>query len=135
MKTCPKCNGKYFDMDTICSECNIELIDNKEYNQIISELQSMTREERERSKYNSRYRLAYKYYWQQDITNDNNSKISIPPQPKPQPEQNIPKCPTCQSTNVTKISTTKKAFGFAAVGVFSSNFGKTMECKNCGYKW
>lgn len=46
-----------------------------------------------------------------------------------------PKCPTCGSTNVNKISGVKKAAGFMTVGVFSSNFGKTMECKNCGYKW
>ena len=52
-----------------------------------------------------------------------------------QRESNTPKCPTCGSTNVEKISTTKKAIGFVAVGVFSSNFGKTMHCKNCGYKW
>lgn len=52
-----------------------------------------------------------------------------------QREANKPKCPTCGSTNISKISTGKKAIGFAAVGVFSSNFGKTMECKNCGYKW
>ena len=52
-----------------------------------------------------------------------------------QKEQNIPKCPTCGSTNIEKISTTSKAIGFVAVGVFSSNFGKTMHCKNCGYKW
>ena len=134
MKTCPKCNGKYFDIDTTCSECNIELVDNNEYNQIISELQSMTREEREKNKYNSRYRLAYKYYWQQDIISSNNSKTSIS-QPKSQPELNLPKCPTCGSTNVNKISAVKKATGFFAVGIFSSNFGKTMECKNCGYKW
>ena len=48
---------------------------------------------------------------------------------------NIPKCPTCGSTNVEKISTAKKAFGFAMVGLFSSNLGKTMHCRNCGYKW
>ena len=48
---------------------------------------------------------------------------------------NIPKCPTCGSTNVEKISTAQKAFGFALVGLFSSNLGKTMHCKNCGYKW
>lgn len=46
-----------------------------------------------------------------------------------------PKCPTCGSTNINKISSGKKAIGFLTVGVFSSNFGKTMECKNCGYKW
>lgn len=50
-------------------------------------------------------------------------------------QSNIPKCPTCGSTNVKHISTTSKAIGFVAVGVFSSNFGKTMHCKQCGYKW
>ena len=50
-------------------------------------------------------------------------------------QSNIPKCPTCGSTNICKISTGKKALGFVTVGIFSSNFGKTMECKQCGYKW
>lgn len=50
-------------------------------------------------------------------------------------QNDVPKCPTCGSTNVNKISNTKKAVGFLTVGVFSSNLGKTMECKNCGYKW
>ena len=52
-----------------------------------------------------------------------------------QREANKPKCPTCGSTNVHKISTGKKALGFITVGIFSSNFGKTMECKQCGYKF
>lgn len=47
----------------------------------------------------------------------------------------VPHCPACNSTNVTKISIAKKATGFALIGIFSSNFGKTMHCKNCGYKW
>lgn len=68
-----------------------------------------------------------------------NNKKSIQPTTKPassrSSQQNIPTCPTCGSTNVCKISTTKKAIGFAAVGIFSSNFGKSMCCRNCGYKW
>lgn len=48
---------------------------------------------------------------------------------------NVPKCPTCGSTNVHPISTAKKAFGFALVGLFSSNLGKSYECDNCKYKW
>ena len=48
---------------------------------------------------------------------------------------NVPKCPTCGSTNVHPISTAKKAVGFAMVGVFSSNLGKSYECDNCKYKW
>lgn len=48
---------------------------------------------------------------------------------------NVPRCPTCGSTNVHPISTAKKAFGFALVGLFSSNLGKSYECDNCKYKW
>ena len=52
-----------------------------------------------------------------------------------QENNNIPKCPTCQSTAVEKISLTSKAVGGALFGLFSSNVRKTMHCKNCGYKW
>ena len=50
-------------------------------------------------------------------------------------EKNTPHCPTCNSTNVEKISLTKKAVGGAAFGLFSSNIRNTMHCKNCGAKW
>lgn len=49
--------------------------------------------------------------------------------------KNAPKCPTCQSTNVKKISITKKVVGGTLFGLFSSDVRKTMHCKNCGYKW
>lgn len=47
----------------------------------------------------------------------------------------IPKCPTCGSTNVEKISIGKKAVGGAMFGVLSSDIRNTMHCKNCGAKW
>lgn len=47
----------------------------------------------------------------------------------------IPKCPTCGSTNVEKISISKKAVGGAMFGLFSSDVRNTMHCKNCEYKW
>lgn len=65
---------------------------------------------------------------------ERHNRLNMPSSYKPK-ESNKPKCPTCGSINIQKISTGKKAIGFVAVGVFSSNFGKTMECKNCGYKW
>lgn len=49
--------------------------------------------------------------------------------------QNMPKCPTCGSLKVEKISTGKKVFGVAMFGLFSSDVRNTMHCKNCGYKW
>lgn len=48
---------------------------------------------------------------------------------------NIPKCPTCGSANVERISTGKKVVGAAAFGVLSSDVRNTMHCKNCGMKW
>lgn len=50
-------------------------------------------------------------------------------------QANVPTCPTCQSTNIEKISLTKKAIGGAMFGILSSDVRKTMHCRNCGYKW
>lgn len=47
----------------------------------------------------------------------------------------MPHCPACNSLKTRQISTAKKAVGLAALGVFSSSFGKQRECLNCGYKF
>ena len=49
--------------------------------------------------------------------------------------QNMPKCPTCGSLQVEKISAGKKVVGGALFGLFSSDVRNTMYCKSCGYKW
>lgn len=48
---------------------------------------------------------------------------------------NIPKCPTCSSTNIQKISTTSKVVGASLFGLFSKNATSQFKCNNCGYKW
>lgn len=55
----------------------------------------------------------------------------------PQPQsQNIPKCPTCGSTNLSKITLAHKAGKIALFGVFGmGDNGKTWKCNNCGSKW
>lgn len=50
-------------------------------------------------------------------------------------QQNVPKCPTCGSTNIKKISGTKKTASIIGFGILSNNIGKTFECLNCKYKW
>lgn len=55
---------------------------------------------------------------------------------EPQPQStNIPKCPTCGSTDIKKISGTKRWVGTGLFGLASSDLGKTMKCNNCKYKW
>lgn len=57
------------------------------------------------------------------------------PQQESSKVDNTPKCPTCGSTNIKSISGTKRWLTTGLFGLASSNVGKTMECKKCGYKW
>ena len=50
-------------------------------------------------------------------------------------QQNVPKCPTCGSTNIKKISAGSRWLSTGLFGISSSKMGKSMECRNCGYKW
>lgn len=46
-----------------------------------------------------------------------------------------PRCPTCQSSSIERISATKKVVGAATLGYYSKNAMCQFVCKNCGYKW
>lgn len=48
---------------------------------------------------------------------------------------NIPKCPTCGSTNIEKLSFTKKVISIGGLGILSNKIGKTYQCKNCKSTW
>ena len=50
-------------------------------------------------------------------------------------QSNIPKCPTCGSTNVKHISTLNRAVSIGVFGLFSSKIGKNYECLHCKTKW
>lgn len=50
-------------------------------------------------------------------------------------EKYSPKCPTCGSTNIEKISTTSKVVGATMFGLLSKTARSQFKCKNCGYKW
>lgn len=50
-------------------------------------------------------------------------------------QQNIPKCPTCGSTNIKKISDTAKVAGALMFGLLSKTAKSQFKCNNCGYKW
>lgn len=50
-------------------------------------------------------------------------------------EANQPHCPTCGSTDIQKISGAKRWFSTGLFGLASSDIGKSMCCKKCGYKW
>lgn len=47
----------------------------------------------------------------------------------------VPKCPTCGSTNIRKMSGIERGVSIAAFGIFSKKINKTFRCGNCGYTW
>ena len=50
-------------------------------------------------------------------------------------DDNRPKCPTCGSTDLSKISTMSKAGSVFMWGLFSQKVKKTWHCNNCTYEW
>lgn len=50
-------------------------------------------------------------------------------------QANVPKCPTCDSTNIKRISGTSKAVSVAMFGLLSQKVKKQFHCNLCGYEW
>lgn len=50
---------------------------------------------------------------------------------KPKQPSNQVHCPYCNSTNVNKISSTKKAMSVIGFGILSNKIGKQWHCNNC----
>ncbi len=48
---------------------------------------------------------------------------------------NVPKCLTCKSTNVSRISNAKRISSISLFGLFSNKINKSFKCNNCGYTW
>ena len=53
----------------------------------------------------------------------------------PRPKACVPKCPTCGSTKIRKISVTSKAASVAMWGVLSRKVHKQWHCDFCGSEW
>lgn len=163
MKICLKCNRGLFDKDTECDKCGcLDIMDKDEYQNLYDKFIKASYKEQEILRQSEEYKIICKYKFivdkkntpemrkQQSIKDKQEARQKSQQeyeslqrrvqqkrieQERLEKETHVPTCPTCGSTNVRPISTTKKATGFVLAGVFSSNFGKTMHCKNCGYKW
>ena len=48
---------------------------------------------------------------------------------------NTPKCPTCGSNNIRKISTGERIVSVGMLGLFSKKINKSFKCNSCGYTW
>lgn len=51
------------------------------------------------------------------------------------PTSNVPKCPTCGSTDLSKVSSISKVGSVLMFGLLSQKVKKTWHCNNCKYEW
>lgn len=148
MKYCSKCGRELFDKDTKCDKCkSIDFISEKECKEIIREINNANMFSKKKLLKNPTYKMVNDFiinkpkdYFNACIINSNNDSNEeyfdrIKKHTINNKQKNIPKCPTCGSTNIQKISGTKRWLSTGLFGLASSDVGKTMVCKNCGYKW
>lgn len=50
-------------------------------------------------------------------------------------QSRVAKCPSCGSSNVSKIGAINRAVSIQIWGLASSKIGKTHKCNNCGTTW
>lgn len=50
-------------------------------------------------------------------------------------KNNVPKCPTCNSTDISRISSTAKVVDTAMFGIFGQKRKHQFKCNNCKYEW
>ena len=144
---CPKCGNYelYFDFDPdaprhiVCEFCNTPFI---QTNLSTKEFEAQSLEEWRKGNKYFEIDVAKKYGNGQFDEEAYQIREQILAQRKTEERQQqkevqkaMPKCPTCGSTNIEKISVGKKIGGSFLFGVFSSDVRNTMHCKDCGAKW
>lgn len=76
--------------------------------------------------------FSYEMYdkWVRELHIKSNSTTTQSHQQKP-----VPKCPTCGSTDLRKITATEKATSSVLFGLFGNKRKKQFHCNSCGYEW
>lgn len=147
---CPECGKEISDKSTQCIHCgfplnktdnrNICVINNKEID--LSDLLPLILKDDDmvqtlmkiRQKCDLQLKDAKNLYniilHDKEVPKEYNCMVDFSLQ-----TSNEPKCPTCNSTNIKKISGLSKASSVAMFGIFSQKVKKQMHCNNCGYEW
>ena len=122
-KYCPKCGHSFPDDWGECNECEVELV-YEEKDRIIE----LSDEDKKYYDYKSREYLNREFV-------KRGEPLTFEAYPyKQAKDQHVPKCPTCSSTNIEKISSFDKAAGAVMFGLFSKTARSQFKCRNCGYK-
>ena len=147
-KICTKCKRGLPETATKCSCGCTEILNKKDCDDILNKYHRSSEKEKYQMYQDEQYKKILDFVLSKEeiqtiIYNKNTSNrkyksyvstSSSISQPTPTP-QNVPKCPTCGSTNIRRISTLNRAVSVGILGIFSGKIGKNYECLNCKAKW
>lgn len=134
---CEKCQIHYFpDFESalvpeICEKCGGTLIDAGFNYDEYKQLPKSKKCNNCKRKYPKRFIKCPICYEQLVKVSTTNKKVTS----VPEKQINIPKCPTCGSTNIQRIGTGEKIVSGAVWGLFSNKVHKVYKCNNCKYMW
>lgn len=135
VKVCLQCGKEISDDEiTTCPFCNcIDLLDKDSYDSIILNYKNASNSAKQMFYNDPTFIKMMAYHpdmFKRELPKTTNASTS---QPTP---KNVPKCPICGSTNLSKITITHKAGKIALFGIFGmGDNGKTWKCNNCGSKF
>lgn len=150
---CPECGKEVSDKSEICIHCGYPLLKSKENTKIDNNQLLCVINDKVLNLYSVKQYIDADDFTKamlefQRITNSSFSEAKraidyIQKNNKQFPERflinkpktNIPKCPTCGSTNIRKISVGQKLAGSIGFGLLSRTAKSQFECLNCKYKW
>lgn len=112
--------AKYY-IDTLANDLYLHSPQNQVEYAIISNAVSACMESLSRSYYDTPEKLQYVLSY---IDTKLNETLN-----------SLPRCLTCGSYEVKRISELSKGIGFSLWGMASSKVGKSYQCSTCGYTW
>ena len=146
-KYCPKCKNNFSDAFDECVYCGSELKNGTiEIEDIQTEKQIYEMTDAEILDKYSNYKKRIEDQTGHKMTDSefllgikearrDSSKHQADKYTKNIQESNVPRCPTCQSTDIKKISDLSKAVSVAMWGIFSRKVHKQWHCNNCDSEW
>ena len=136
-KICLQCGEEISDNKiTICPFCNcLDLLDKNSYDSIILNYKNASNSAKQMF-YNDPTFIKMMSYHPDMFKRELPKQTNHNTQPSQSTTPNIPKCPICSSTDLSKITIAHKAGKIALFGIFGmGDNGKTWKCNNCGSKF
>ena len=128
MKKCPKCKKEFSKNVQFCPVCGYEDYEDKENSAFDFFICPQCKIEYS-------YKIDHCTHCGYSTNKYKEKMKSLQNEKAPIKEKFIPRCPTCNSPNIRKISSTEKMVDIGLFGILGTIRKKQFHCNLCGYEW